>query len=163
MSLVDVRSAGLRVKRMSELLAKLQADSLGARKAQDKLRSLVLSTLLSEVKNRELEVARALTDADVVEVVRKALKRRREAVEAFTKGARPELADREGEEARMLEAYLPPAVDPEEIRAAVRAAIAAGATAIGPLMGKVSPLFKGRADGAQVNAIAREELARPAT
>ncbi len=148
---------------MSELVTKLQSDAIAARKAQDKLRSLVLGTLLSEVKNRELEVAGALTDADVVDVVRKAVKRRREAIDAFTKGGRPELAEREASEARMLEAYLPPAVDPEEIRAAVRAAIAGGASAIGPLMGKVSPLFKGRADGAQVNAIAREELARTAT
>ena len=145
---------------MSALLQRVQADALAARKTQDKLRSLVLGTLLAEVKNRELEGTRALTDDDVVEVVRKAVKKRKEAVDAFTKGGRDELAAREAEEARLLEAYLPPAVDPEEIRQAVRAAIAAGATAIGPLMGRVAPQFKGRADGALVNAIAREELAR---
>ena len=108
---------------VSALMQQVQAEALAARKAQDKLRSLVLGTLLSELKNRELEVIRPLEDADVVEVVRKAVKRRREAVDAFTKGSRPELAEREAEEARMLEAFLPPAVDPEEIRAAVRAAI----------------------------------------
>ena len=148
---------------VSALMQQVQAEALAARKAQDKLRSLVLGTLLSELKNRELEVIRPLEDADVVEVVRKAVKRRREAVDAFTKGSRPELAEREAEEARMLEAFLPPAVDPEEIRAAVRAAMAAGVTAMGPLMGKVTPQFKGRADGSQVSAIVREELARPAT
>ncbi len=141
-------------------MQQVQAEAIAARKAQDRLRSLVLGTLLSELKNRELEVARPLGDADVVEVVRKAVKRRREAVEAFTAGGRAELAEREREEAAMLEAYLPPAVDPEEIRAAVRAALATGVTAIGPLMGKVAPLFKGRADGSVVNTIAREELAR---
>jgi uncharacterized protein YqeY len=148
---------------MSALMQRIQADAIVARKAQDKLRSLVLGTLLSELKNRALEVPDPLTDAEVVDVVRKAVKRRREAIEAFTKGDRPELAAREGEEARLLEGYLPPAVDPEEIRSAVRAAMAAGITAMGPLMGKVTPLFKGRADGNQVNAIVREELARTAT
>lgn len=148
---------------VSTLLQRVQADALAARKAQDKLRSLVLGTLLSELKNRELELPQPLVDADVIEVVRKAVKRRREAAEAFTRGARPELAAREVEEGQMLEAYLPAAVAPEEIRAAVRAAMADGATTMGALMGRVSPQFKGRADGSQVSAIVREELARAAT
>ncbi len=59
----------------------------------------------------------------------------------------------------MLEEYLPAAVPDEELRAAVRAAIAAGATQIGQVMGKVLPQFKGRAEGSTINAIAREELA----
>ncbi|MBK8249433.1 MAG: GatB/YqeY domain-containing protein [Gemmatimonadetes bacterium] len=145
------------------LLQQVQGDALAARKSQDKLRSLVLGTLLSELKNRELELPQPLVDADVIEVVRKAVKRRRESVEAFTQGNRPELAEREAEEARMLEAYLPPAIDPEEIRAAVRAAMASGATTMGALMGRVTPQFKGSADGSQVSAIVREELARAAT
>ena len=144
---------------MSALLEQLQHDGIAARKAQDKLATLLLSTLLSEVKNREIEVKRALTDEDVVDVIRKAVKRRKEASEAFAKGGRPELAEKEAQEGAMLSQYLPPAVDPEEIRAAVRAAIAAGAANMGAVMGKVVPLFKGRADGAQVSAIVKEELA----
>jgi uncharacterized protein len=58
----------------------------------------------------------------------------------------------------VLEEFLPPAVDPEEIRAAVRTAIAGGAKDIGKVMGQVLPLFKGRADGRTVNQIVREEL-----
>jgi uncharacterized protein YqeY len=58
----------------------------------------------------------------------------------------------------VLEEFLPPAVDPEEIRAAVRAAIAGGATDVGKVMGQVLPRFKGRADGKVVNGIVREEL-----
>lgn len=145
---------------MSDLLARVQQDATASRKAQHKLATLVLSTLLSEVRNREIEVRRPLTDDDVVDVVRKAIKRRKEAADAYTRAARPELAEREGAEATILEHYLPPAIDPEEIRSAVRTAIAAGATTMGPLMGKVTPLFKGRADGSQVSAIVREELAR---
>ena len=59
----------------------------------------------------------------------------------------------------MLETYLPPQVDPAEIRAAVVAAIAAGAANVGAVMGRVMPAFKGRVDGGVINAIAREELA----
>ncbi|MCC6319327.1 MAG: GatB/YqeY domain-containing protein [Gemmatimonadaceae bacterium] len=146
---------------MSELLARIQRDALAARKAQERAASLLLGTLLSEMKNKEIELRRALTDEDAVDVVRKALKRRREAVEAFTKGARPELAEREANEASALEAYLPPAIDPAEVRAAVRAAIEGGATAIGAVMGKVVPRFKGQVDGAVLSAIVKEELAAP--
>lgn len=144
---------------MSELLSRIQSDVIAARKAQDKLATLVLSMVVSEARNREIELRRALTDADVVEVVRKGMKKRREAAEAYAQGGRADLAEREGREAAMLERYLPAAVDPAEIRAAVRAAIADGVTSMGPLMGRVSPQFKGRADGSQVSAIVREELA----
>ena len=70
----------------------MQGEQVGARKAQDKPRTLLLGTMLSELKNRGIELQRDLTDDDVVEVVRKGIKRRREAAEAFAKGARPELA-----------------------------------------------------------------------
>ena len=76
-------------------------------------------------------------------------------------GTRDDLADKERAEVTMLEAYLPAAVSDDELRAAVRTAIAAGASQIGAVMGKVLPQFKGRADGSAINAIAREELSKP--
>ena len=145
---------------MSELLARLQGDLNASRKAQDKPSTLLLGTVLSEVKNRRIEMQRDPADSDVVDVMRKAIKKRRESVEMYTKAGRGDLADRESTEAAALEKYLPPAVDPQEIRAAVAAAIAAGATNIGALMGKVLPQFKGRVEGGAINAIAREELGR---
>jgi uncharacterized protein YqeY len=78
----------------------------------------------------------------------------------YDKAGRADLADKERSEAAALEKYLPPAVNDEEIRAAVRAAIDGGAANIGALMGKVLPQFKGRAEGGTINAIAREELSR---
>lgn len=144
---------------MSQLLARLQADLTTARKAQDKTATLVVGTLLSEVKNRRIELQRDLTDEDVVDAVRKAMKKRRESVEMYTKAARVDLAAKEQAEADSLAVYLPPQVDPEELRAAVRAAIADGKTTIGAVMGAVLPKFKGRAEGGEINAIAREELA----
>src|SRR5207248_2242872 len=82
-------------------------------------------------------------------------KRRREAAEQYAAAGRRDLADRELAEAKALEEFLPAAVDPEEIRQAVRDAIAAGAKDLGKLMGQVMPKFKGRADGKLVNQIAR--------
>jgi len=147
---------------MSELLARLQGDLNSARKSQDKAGTLLLSTVLSEVKNKKIELKREPVDADVIDVLRKSIKRRRESIEMYTKGNRQDLADKESSEAAALEKYLPAQVSDDELRAAVKAAIAGGATQIGAVMGKVLPQFKGRAEGGTINAIAREELARQA-
>jgi uncharacterized protein YqeY len=144
---------------VSALLARLQADLTTARKAQDKPRTLLLGTILADIKNRKIELRRDPTDDEVVEVLRKGIKRRRESIEAYDKGARTDLSDKERAEVTALEQYLPPQVSDEEIRAAIRAAIAGGAANIGAVMGKVMPQFKGRAEGGTINTIAREELA----
>ena len=144
---------------MAELTARLQADLNAARKAQDKPRTLLLSTILADIKNRRIELGRDPADDEVVDVLRKGIKKRREAIELYDKGGRPELAEKERAEVRALEQYLPAQVDPAELRNAIRAAIAAGATNIGAVMGKVLPQFKGRAEGSVLSAIAREELA----
>lgn len=141
-------------------MKRLQRDLNAARKAQDKELTLVTSTTISEARNREIELKRDLTDDDVIDVFRRAIKRRRESEEMYRKGNRPELADREAREAAVLHGYLPASVDPEEIRAAVLEAIAGGATNIGGVMGKVVPRFKGRAEGSVISAVAREELAK---
>ncbi|MDP9205857.1 MAG: GatB/YqeY domain-containing protein [Gemmatimonadota bacterium] len=145
---------------MSELLARLQGDLNSARKSQDKAATLLLSTVLSEVKNKKIELRHDPVDADVIDVLRKSIKRRRESIEMYTKGNRKDLADKEMSEAAALEKYLPAQVSEEELRVAVRAAIAGGATQIGAVMGKVLPQFKGRAEGGTINAIAREELSK---
>ena len=143
---------------MSDLATRLQGDLNVARKAQDRPLTLLLSTILSDVKNRELESSRPLTDDDVLEVLRRGIKRRRVSVEMYDKGGRGELAAKERQEAEALARYLPAQVSPDELRAAVRAAIAGGAANVGAVMGKVMPQFKGRAEGSAINAIAREEL-----
>ncbi len=143
---------------MSELITRLQSDLNASRKAQDKAGTLLLGTILADVKNRRIELMKDLTDDDVREVLRKGIKRRRESIEMYDKGNRADLASRERDEVTRLETYLPAAIADDEIRAAVRAAIAFGATTIGALMGNVMPQFKGRADGSTINRIAREEL-----
>ena len=144
---------------MSALLERLQADLNAARKASDKPRTLLVGTILAETKNRRIELQRDLTDDDVVDVLRKQIKRRRESEQAFTQGNRADLAEKEKGEAAALETYLPPSVNDDELRTAVRAAVAGGAANIGAVMGKVMQQYKGRADGSVINRIAREELA----
>jgi len=140
----------------SSLTATLRAALNTARKAQDKERTLVLGTILANLKNREIDLRRPATDDEVVDVVRKGIKMRREAIEQYS--ARPDLAAIEASQIKVLEEFLPPAADPEEIRAAVRQAIAGGARDIGKVMGQVLPKYKGKADGKVINQIVREEL-----
>ncbi len=129
-----------------------------ARKAQDRPRALVLGTTLAALRNREIELKRTLNDDEALEVIRRGIKTRRESVEQYEQAQRSDLAGREAAEIAVLEEFLPPAVDPDEIRRAVRAAIEAGAKDIGKVMAQVLPKFRNRADGKQVNQIAREEL-----
>jgi uncharacterized protein YqeY len=138
----------------------MQAALTAARKAQDKDRTRVLGTVLSSLKNREIELRQDLTDADAVDVLRKQIKLRRDAVEQFESAGRAELAAADAQQIRVIEEFLPPEVDPEEIRAAVRTAMADGARDIGKVMGRIMPVFKGRADGRVINQIVREELTR---
>ena len=140
------------------LASTLRAALNAARKAQDKQRTLVLGTILANLKNREIELRRPSTDEEVADVLRKGIKIRREAIEQYTAGGRQDLADMEAGQIKVLEEFLPPAVDPEEIRAAVRSAIGAGARDIGKVMAQVLPKYKGRADGKLINQIVREEL-----
>ena len=145
---------------MPQLLARLQEDLNTARRAQDKGRVLLLGTIISDVKNREIELKRDLTDDDVVDVLRKGIKKRRESIEMYDKGGRADLAAKERNEVEVLGRYLPAVVADDEIRAAVRAAIAGGASNVGAVMGKVMAQFKGRAEGGVINAIVREELSK---
>jgi hypothetical protein len=145
---------------LSPLQDRLQSDLNAARKAQDKSLVLLLGTILSDVKNRRIELRREPTDEDVIDVLRKGVKRRRESIEMYDKGGRAELADKERVEVERLEAYLPASLGDDEIRGAVREAIDGGARQMGAIMAAVMPRLKGRAEGARINAIAREELAK---
>ena len=155
----SARTAGARVSPAASSVAEaLRAAMNAARKAQDKDRTLVLGTILASLKNREIDLRRPATDEEVVEVLRKGIKIRREAIEQYRAGGRTDLADAEQAQIAVLEEFLPPAVDPDEIRAAVREVIAGGTKELGKVMGQVVPRYKGRADGKLINQIVREEL-----
>lgn len=125
---------------------------------------LLLGMIIAEVKERvrviENEEKREVQDSEVIEVLRKGIKKRRDSVEQYAAANRPELAQKEAEEIVLLERYLPAAVDPAVIRSAVVEVIAGGVTQMGQVMGKVLPRFKGQVEGSVINAIVREELAK---
>ncbi|HEX2078304.1 MAG TPA: GatB/YqeY domain-containing protein [Longimicrobium sp.] len=143
----------------SLLIEQLRADLTQARKDRDKLRTTTLSTFLSEVRNREIELGRAVADDDVRGLLTTAIKRRREASEQMRAGSRAELAEKEEQEAALLQAYLPPALGENEVRNMVREAVAGGASDVGAVMKAVMPRVKGRFDGKELNRLAREALA----
>jgi uncharacterized protein YqeY len=145
---------------MAELIERLQQDMNAARKAQDRAAVTLLGTIIADARNREIELRRDLTDDDVVEVLRRGIKKRRESAEMYEKGGRTDLASAEKQEAELLGRYLPAAVDPEEVRAAIREVIAGGNANMGQVMGAIMSRFKGRVEGGAINAMVREELSR---
>jgi uncharacterized protein YqeY len=143
---------------MSELSDRLRNDLNTARRERDKLRTLVLTTTLAELKYREIELGRPAADADVLEVIGRAIKKRREAAEQIRAVGRADAADKEEQEAAMLIAYMPAQLGEEEVRKLVRDAISAGANNMGGVMAAIMPHVKGRFDGKEANRIVREEL-----
>jgi uncharacterized protein len=143
----------------SALLEQIRADLTTARKDRDKLRTTTLSTFLSEVRNREIELRRPVADEDVRGLLTTAIKRRREASEQMRAGDRAELAEKEEQEAALLQAYLPPMLGENEVRNMVREAVAGGAGDVGAVMKAVMPRVKGRFDGKELNRLVREALA----
>lgn len=142
----------------SELTSRIRADLNQARKLRDKERTLVLSTVLADVRNREIENGGELDDADVVQVLAKAIKQRRDAAEQMRAGGREDLAQREDAQADTLRAYLPAGLSEDEVRTMVREIVAGGAAQMGPVMGQLMPRIRGRFDGKEANRIVREEL-----
>ena len=129
-----------------------------ARRDRDRLRLTVLSSVISEIRNREIEVGGELDREGIHEVLGRGVKQRREAAEQMREGGREELAAREEAESAILAEFLPPALEEAEVRRMVREIIDSGVTEMGPLMGRLMPSLKGRFDGRDANRIVREEL-----
>jgi len=144
------------------IVERIQAEQKLALKAGEKDRLSGLRLLLSELQNRRIELGRALSDDEAIEVLMRALKQRRESEEQFANGGRPELAAREAAEAEVIRSFLPEPLSDEELEAMVDAAIAeTGATSLremGAVMGQLMPMVKGRAEGSAVSARVKERL-----
>lgn len=143
----------------ASLKERLRSDLNDARRGRDRERTLVLSTTLSEVRNREIEEGAALDDDGVRGVLARAVKQRLDAAAQMRDGGRPELAGREEEQARILRAYLPAELGEKQVREMVRELIGAGAVHMGAVMSGLMPKIRGRFDGKAASAIVREELA----
>jgi uncharacterized protein len=131
-------------------------------RARDERRTQTLRMAMSAAHNRQIEVGRALTDEDYVEILGKQVKQRRESIEAFRAGGREAMAESEEAEAAILAEFLPEPMTEADLEAIVRAAIAeTGASSpadLGKVMGRVVPQTKGRADGKAVSDLVRRLL-----
>src|SRR3984885_1840023 len=152
--------------------AKIQTDIIVAMKAKDEHRLTTLRMVKSALRNKEIDKREALTDAEETQILTTLIKQRKESVESFTKGGRPELAAKEQAEIGMIEGYLPQAVGEDVVRGVVRGAIDTltkdsgskpGPKDMGTLMKVVQQriLADGlRADGRLVSEIVKAELAK---
>lgn len=149
---------------MSALKDRLRADLTAAMKARDSLRASTLRMTLTAVTTTEVAgaSARELSDAEVLEVLDKEAKKRREAAEAYEQAGRTEQAEKERAEAQIIAEYLPAQLSDDELAEIVRAAIeqvgASGMKDMGAVMKVVQPQVKGRAEGARVAAAVRAQL-----
>lgn len=149
---------------MTTLKERLRDDLTAAMKQRDELRASTLRMALAAITNEEVagKSARRLSDAEVVTVLNREMKKRREAAEAFGGAGRTEQAERERAEGEVLTAYLPSQLSDAELDELVRAAIAeTGASdpkAMGQVMKVLTPRIAGRADGSRVAAAVRAAL-----
>ena len=146
------------------LQEKLNTDLKAAMRARDELRMLVLRTLLSSMNYAEIAKQKKLDDGGVIEVIGKEVKQRRESIEAYEKGNRKDLADKEKAEMAVLQEYMPAQMSGEEITAIVEKVIAEvgakGPGDKGKVMQKLMPQVKGKADGNEVNNIVTSLLGK---
>jgi uncharacterized protein YqeY len=146
------------------LAERIDQEMKDAARAQQKLRLGTLRMLKSAMKYREIELAKALEDADIVAVVGTLIKQRRDSAAQYTAGGRPELAATENEEIKILEAFLPRQLTDDELLALVQEAISAagakGPKEMGAVMKALMPKVQGKAEGKRVSDAVKGALAK---
>jgi hypothetical protein len=146
------------------LQEKLNTDLKTAMRARDEVRMLVLRSLLSAMNYAEIAKQKKLDDSGVIEVISREIKQRRESIEAYEKGNRPDLVGKEKAEMAVLQEYMPAQMGRDEITALAQKVIEeVGAKAVGDkgkVMQKLMPQVKGKADGGEVNSIVTELLGK---
>lgn len=147
------------------LVQKIEKDIIVAMKAREAERLSTLRMVKTAFKNREIEKREPLTDTEAQQILTTLIKQRRESVEQFTKGNRPELAAKEQEEIALIETYMPKAAGEDEIKKLVEEVLAAnrfGPKDMGAAMKAVQARIQTsglRADGRQVSEIVKAKLA----
>ena len=140
----------------------LDSDLKDAMRNKEALRRTVLRTMLSEIRNAEINSQTTLDDEGIISVLTKQVQQRKDSVEAYLAANRQDLVDKETEEINIISVYLPDQLPPEEIEGIIKAAIletgASSLSDMGKVMGFVMPQVRGRADGKIVNTIVTEIL-----
>lgn len=142
--------------------AKLMDDLKTSMKTKNKLRKDVITMVRAAVKQREVDERVELSDGDVIDIISKQVKQKKDSIVEFEKGDRPDLVELTNKEIDILLEYLPLQLTEEELDEIVKATIeevdAKTAKDIGKVMGSILPKVKGRADGSAINKLAREYL-----
>ncbi len=148
---------------MSDLKLKIQDDMKEAMRAKDTFRLGTIRMLMAGMKQREVDERITLSDADILQIINKMIKQRRESATQFRDGNRIELAEKEEKEIALLEHYLPKQLSESEVQALVAAAVKeAGATSVkdmGAVMALLRDKTQGKADMAVVSRLVKEKLA----
>jgi uncharacterized protein YqeY len=148
------------------LKEKLQADLTDAIRSRNEVVSGTVRMLLAAITNEEVagKAAKVLTDAEIITVLSREAKKRREAVEAYTQAKRDDLASKEKAEAAVIANYLPQQLSEDEIKKLIQAAIAetgaSGAAGMGLVMKVLQPKIAGKADGGVVSGLVKAALAQ---
>ena len=144
------------------LKERLMADLKDAMKNKDKLRKDVITMVRAAIKQKEVDERVELDDSDIENIISKQLKEKKASIEEFKKGNRQDLVDQTNDEIEILLKYLPEQLSDEELKEIIKKVIDENEITsmkdIGKLMKNVMPLIKGKADGKQVNIIAKELL-----
>jgi len=141
-------------------IERIQSDLTAAMKEKDELRLSVLRMVKSALKNKEIEKIRSLDDLESLQVLQTLVKQRRESVDQFRKGGRPDLADKETKEIAIIEQYLPAAPSDQEMRRAIEAAIAEESADSLKQMGAVIKAARARLEGKAVDGKALSDKVR---
>jgi hypothetical protein len=144
------------------MIDRLQQDLKQAMKSGDRITVSVLRLLLSSIKYAAIEAKRDLTQDEFISVIQKAIRSRKESIEAFQKGGRSELAQQEAAELEVLQRYLPSQMDPEALEQAVDRLLAelqlTEKKDLGRAMKEFMARYRGKADGKAVNALIASRL-----
>ena len=133
-----------------------------AMKSKDSLKLGTIRSVIAAVKNQEIDLRKDLDEEDVLTIVSREVKKRKEAASLYKKGRRPELEDKEIQEMKILQTYLPEQVSEEDLRQRIQQVIeetgAEGMKDFGKIMKTLVPEFKGKADNALIKELASEFL-----
>ncbi|PKD42698.1 GatB/YqeY domain-containing protein [Rhodohalobacter barkolensis] len=150
----------IKEKILNDLKAAMKAKEADRLRVLRSLKAKILEKEISERKGGEAEI----TDEQAVEVLMKAAKQRKESIDQFEKGGRTDLVEKEEEELKIIESYLPEMMDDDAIREAVKQQIdqmgASSMADMGQVMGVMMSKLKGKADGSAVSRIVKEELSK---
>ena len=146
----------------SPLFEKINADLITAMKAKNEALVSALRMLKSAIKYKEIDLKQEVKDEDVIDVLSKQAKQRKESIEGFEKGGRAESAAKEKAELAVIEKYLPAGLSEAEIAALIEEAVkttgAAGPKDMGKVMGFLNPKVKGRADMGKLSGLVKAKL-----